>query len=64
MSDLKEQCSGCKFWFSPACLRYPPTVIYDTTAVLLYRTIQRVPETMPDDWCGEFAARAAAKEER
>lgn len=47
-------CANCRFHNGEECRRYPPQVYYqakDNVAVWLF------PDTMSDDWCGEWRAR-------
>lgn len=59
-----QYCGNCFFWFydSPQklgeCHRYPPKIFNLTpgqTSGIIYDT--QVPETMEDNWCGEWKGR-------
>lgn len=55
---MDKTCETCKHWailppgMKGSCRRYPPTVS---------NMVRSWPETLPDEWCGEYAKRTSKK---
>lgn len=51
MSELNETCEGCRFWDANG----PASTFRDEGKCRRYAPVrEHWPETMRDDWCGEF----------
>lgn len=53
----KECCENCRYWKDGMCQRYPPVVTPDVQgdAADIWTNHQMLyPETLKDNWCGEF----------
>ena len=75
MSERKECCDTCRFWWKNAieiglagditapCRRSPPQIVNHVVPVLDAKPDARVfPQTFSDDWCGEYKPDTAAAE--